>query len=195
MKKFLKRIAKSKAFKYWNLFQNYFEDFRLYLVHSNVFKIDNLNKKEAKLILDYHALEKGMLFQNMKAGFGKERVTRLHKLMTDEDVVSHLDRSQIRIAFQVMCKYFELHKEKNIDISGFFTDNQYQRYKTTLNSYYNSNFEGAIACDKTTFYENNHRSFDIFAHSRKSVRNFTGELVDKSLIKKAVELALTSPSV
>lgn len=195
MKKFLKKIKRSNLFKFRTIVLNFVEDFRLYLKHSNVFRVDNLNKKEAKLILDYHALEKGMLFQDMKAGFGKDRLIRLHQYLKDADVMKNISRTQIRVAFQVMCKYYELHKEKNLDISKIFSDDQYAAYKKLLNTDYKVDFQGVIAYNKSTFYHNNDKSFDVFASSRKSIRNFTGEKVDKSSINKAVELALTSPSV
>src|SRR5690606_17726718 len=57
------------------------------------------------------------------------------------------------------------------------------------------NFSGAIDYNKKSFYENINRPFDLFSESRKSIRNFTGEIVPESTIHKAIAIALNAPSV
>jgi len=195
MRNFFRKILGGNILKFRIMVLNFFKDFQLYYRHSNVFKVNNLNKVEAKLILDYHSLEKGMLFKEMKLGFGRDRVERIHTYLKDPHVINSLDRSQIIVAFQVMCKYYELHKNEEFDIEHFFSKNQYLSYKEIIKDYYSIGFNGAIDCAREDFYKDNNEKFEVFAHSRKSVRNFTGEIIDDSIIKKAVKLALTSPSV
>lgn len=174
---------------------NFFQDFKLYCKHSNVFTVNNLLKKEAKLILNYHSLEKGMLFNELKLGYGKDKVIKLNEYLNDDEIIKNITRSQILVAYQVMCKYYEIHKNNGHDISDFYSINQYNKYKSLLDKNYTVNFNGAIDYDFNTFYSFNDSNFELFAKSRKSIRSFTGRIVPKSLIYKAIDLALTAPSV
>ncbi len=88
MKKILKSIVKNTIgvqrvmwvyelrnwiVNYRNLIVNFLIDFNLYYRYSNVFKIDNLSKIESKIILDYHSVEKGLLFTNIRLGFAEKQ--------------------------------------------------------------------------------------------------------------------------
>ena len=177
------------------LYLNYFKDFKLFYIHSNAFKIDSLEKIEATIILDYHSIEKGLLFKNMKPGFAEYRIKNLHQNLSKDVVNSNINLSQINVAFQIMCEYYELHQKINFDISDYFTLEQYEFYKDSLKQSYSNIFKGAIEYQKEDFYQYNLQNFEIFSPSRKSIRNFTGEIIDISIIKKAVKLSLNAPSV
>lgn len=177
------------------MFRNYVADFRLYKRYSIVFRIENFKNKEADLILNYHSLEKGMLFNNMKSGYGKDKVLNLHKILNDIDVVQNVNRSQVKVGFQVMCKYYENHLEQNFDISDFYTNEQYEYYKRILSGDYDTQFSGIYNWSRELFYKDVESNFELFANSRKSVRDFTGEIISIELIEKVIKLANTSPSV
>lgn len=178
-----------------DMFRNYVADFRLYKRYSIVFRIENFKNKEADLILNYHSLEKGMLFNNMKSGYGKDKVLNLHKILNDIDVVQNVNRSQVKVGFQVMCKYYENHLEQNFDISDFYTNEQYEYYKRILSGDYDTQFSGIYNWSRELFYKDVESNFELFANSRKSVRDFTGEIISIELIEKVIKLANTSPSV
>jgi nitroreductase len=175
--------------------KNYFADYRLYKRYSIVFGQKDIQNKEADLILNYHRIEKGMLFNNMKKGFARYTVTELHRILKDQHVLNNLNRSQVIVGYQVMCKYYENHVAKGYDISDFYSKDQYQEYKRILDTKYDEKFTGIYAWNKNDFYKNIEDNFELFAHSRKSVRNFTGELVPLEKIQKVIDLANTSPSV
>lgn len=175
---------------------NYWCDFLLYVKHSTVFfESDTINKIESNLILNYHSIEKGLLFQKTKPRFAKDRVEKLHLYLKRDDVKANIHRSQIKVAYQVMCKYFELHQAMDSDISDYFSRDEYDSYNKLLNSEDMEGFEGVIAFNYEDFYANNEQNFLSFSASRKSIRNYTGELIPIEQIKNAIKLALNAPSV
>lgn len=178
-----------------SLSSNYFKDLKLFYSHSNVFKVDSLEKIEATIILDYHSIEKGLLFKNMKPRFSENKIKNLHVNLNKDIIQTNISLSQINVAYQIMCQYYELHQKINFDISDFFTLEQYVFYKDSLKQSYSINFKGAIDYQKEDFYKHNQQNFETFSHSRKSIRNFTGEKIDISIIKKVVKLSLNAPSV
>jgi nitroreductase len=177
------------------LVQNYLRDFSLYRKHSTVFKYNNLNKIESRLILDYHSVEKGMLYYKTKPRFAKERIVNLIKFINGSDLISIEDKTQITVTYKIMCKYFEMHKELNISIEDYFPEVMYNKIRQKLKNSYSEEFKGIIEFSKDDFYKNAKDNFYDFSNSRKSVRDFTGELIDIELITKAVQLALNAPSV
>lgn len=186
----------SKFFKHLDLKKNFRRDYDLYKKYSLVFqKDDDIKKKEANLILQYHSLEKGFLFKNMKKGFAEYRIKNLHKILNDEEVIQNASRDQIRTAYQVMCEYYELHQQANYDIEKLYSKEQYEVYRNVLKDSYNSDFSGKIDWTREQFYENINANFHDFAHSRKSIREYTGEMISHEILDKVIGLANTAPSV
>jgi|SRR5690554_1679724 len=178
-----------------NLHTNFYVDRKLYKKHSNVFRVNNFEKKEANIILYYHSIEKGFLFKNPKPRFAKAKIIRLHTYLKDKEVIQNINLSQIRTGYSVVCKYYELHKEKGIDIENYFSEKDYLLYKQILKDYYSQDFQGIKTFTFDEFYSKLDSNFSDFSNSRRSVRDFTGELIDEQQIKEAVTLALNSPSV
>lgn len=202
IKKLIKRILGPKGIKiisYVNnlrlLIINFFYDSYLYFIHSTVFNQDGLKKIECQLILDYHSVEKGLLFKNTKPRFAQNRIENLHPNLALDIIKHNVNRSQIRVAYQVMCEYYELHEEIGVDISDYYTISQYENYKSILGHSYSKKFQGAINYQRENFYTSVNSSFDVFSYSRKSIREYTGELVPAALIDQAITLALNTPSV
>lgn len=135
------------------LFLNYIEDWRLYKKYSIVFHKKDFKNKEADLILNYHSLEKGMLFSEMKNSFAPHRITKLHEILRDEEIVAKSNLSQVKVGYQVMCKYYELHESKGFDIAAIFTKEQYQFYKNILSENYKTEFNGVLNWSKTKFFK------------------------------------------
>lgn len=177
------------------LLTNFSQDIKLFYTHSTVFKIDTFKKTESQIILDYHSLEKGMLFKNPKADFAKQRIINLHINLKKKIIIDNVEKSQIKVGYQLMCEYYELNQKLSRDISEYFTEREYEFYKKILLNSYSSNFKGVLEYSRNQFYELNNRNFEDFSYSRKSIRSFTGEKIEVSLIKKAIQLASNAPSV
>src|SRR5690606_10206820 len=95
----------TKLGKRINLISNFYHDYILYKKYATAFSKKDLKNKEADLILNYHSLEKGMLFKKMKPGFAKYRILNLHKILKDQDIIKNVHRSQIKVDYQVICIY------------------------------------------------------------------------------------------
>ena len=175
------------------LTQNTLIDFVKYYKYSNVFKKDSLNKLEALIILDYHSLEKGLLYKDIKYKYGKLKVINLLRLFKKNEIllVSVKDKTQIIAATSVLCNYFDLHKDNNIDISDYFSDEDYLFLK--------KNFQPILKSTKLhikqNYFKNSDSDFFNFSNSRSSVRDFTGEKISQDLIYKIIDLAKNAPSV
>lgn len=189
----VKKIANARNFSL--LLTNFLKDFKLYLEHSTVFYKEGLHKIECQLILDYHSVEKGLLFKETKPRFAQQRILNLHPSLSLDVIKSNASRSQIRIAYQVMCEYYELHLQLGVDIHDYYTKAQYESYKKVLGNSYTTKFKGAIDYHRDDFYASVSGDFSTFSHSRKSVREYTGELVPNERIEQAITLALNTPSV
>ena|SRR5690606_5705631 len=189
-------FSQTRLGKKWYLISNFYNDYQLYKKYATAFSKKDLKNKEADLILNYHSLEKGMLFKEMKSGFAKNRILNLHKILNEKDIISNIHRSQIKVGYQVICKYYELHQAKNLDISDFYTEAQYEFYKSVLQKNYDDCFSGIYSWSKNDFYQDvQSKGFADFAKSRQSIRNFTGEKISHERIKNAIEIANTAPSV
>ncbi|WP_262110853.1 nitroreductase family protein [Aeromonas sp. Marseille-Q5825] len=189
----IKKISDVRNFRL--LLSNFINDFNLYLKHSTVFNQHGLHKVECQLILDYHSVEKGLLFSKTKPRFAQQRIQNLHPSLSLNLIKENVNRSQIRVAYQVMCEYYELHQRMRVDISDYYTQAQYIEYKDILGNYYSEEFKGAIDYQRDDFYSSVSADFLCFSNSRKSVREYTGELVPAALIEQSISLALNTPSV
>lgn len=189
-------FSNTKLGKNWYLISNFYNDYCLYKKYATAFSKKDLKNKEADLILNYHSLEKGMLFENMKSGFAKNRIINLHKILKEKEILNNIHRSQIKVGYQVICKYYELHLEKKIDISKFYTKEQYDFYKSVLQKNYDNCFSGIYQWEKDDFYKDiTTKGFEAFAKSRQSIRNFTGLRIPHEKLNKVIEIANTAPSV
>src|SRR5690606_37920686 len=95
---------------------------------------------EARIILDYHSLEKGFLFADFKPGFAKEKVKRLHQNLDAIFRTEMRESSQVVVACQVMCEYYDVHRKMNFDIRDYFADSAFEKYKKFLGERYSDSF-------------------------------------------------------
>ena len=187
------KLSKSKRY-FSNLIQllkTFIIDAKLFYRHSMVFKDDTFNKIESRIILDYHGIEKGLLFKNFRHRFGENRVIELVKLLKYKEVVENHKKSQIAAAYLAICQYYERHQNDGINISDYFTNEDYEYFKslTTLDLDIVKSFQ------HSTFFKKCDRNFFEFSKSRGSVRSFNGEKIPLETINKIVDLAKTAPSV
>lgn len=202
MKKILKKIlrpylwaklrnTKHNVLDLTLLVRNSFIDAKLFYIHSMVFKDDTFNKIESRIILHYHGIEKGFLFENFKHRFGALRVIELVKLLKNKDVVKNHKQSQIAAAYLAMCKYYEKHLNDGIDISDYFKIEDYDFFKSlsTLD------LDIIKEHNRSDFFGKSNANFLEFSKSRGSIRSFTGEKIPIETINKIIDLAKTAPSV
>ncbi|MCU8159172.1 nitroreductase family protein [Vibrio vulnificus] len=175
---------------------NFVADFILFVRHSTVFRSGTVNKIECQIILDYHSVEKGLLFNKTKPRFAQHRIKSLNKNLHNPLIREHYARSQVRVALQVMCLYYELHEKMEINIEDYYPKSDYLIYRDILGEHYKEEFSGVITYDSSDFYDRvDELNFSLFSNSRKSIRQFTGERIAQLKIEQAIELALNTPSV
>lgn len=166
-------------------------DGRNFYYHSMVFNQGSFKNVESKIIMHYHSLEKGFLNENFKYRYGKDRVIELIKLLKNNQVLLNYQQSQISAAFLIMCKYYEKHQMNGINISDFFSSNDYSYFKkhTILE------LDVIKNQTKSDYFKNCENNFLLFSKSRSSIRKYSAEKVSLEIIYKVIELAKTAPSV
>lgn len=179
---------------YTDFISNYYSDAKLYYKYSSIYHIDSYDKIEAKIILHYHSIEKGLIHKNLKPRFAKDKVSLLHKHLSNPIIVENISKSQIQNTLKILLQYYKVHQELNINIEDYFNKNQLEKYSKLI-EFKEENFKGVLTFNKLEFYNDNQSNFCTFSNSRKSIRNFTGEKVDIKQLEKAIELSLNSPSV
>jgi nitroreductase len=181
--------------KYLLLLLNFATDFIEYSLYSSLFVTNNFSKLEALVTIEYHRIEKGFLFPNRKYRFGIQSIIKLNEFLSRGVITNNGTTSQIIVAYKILCKYYEIHQENNISIKDYFPNERYLYYLSFIEKGYSKSFKETIDVDKNDFYKRAKLDFFHFANSRKSIRSFTQQLVDDNRIRKAIELAATSPSV
>ncbi|MBC3758493.1 nitroreductase family protein [Hyunsoonleella sp. SJ7] len=163
---------------------------KLYYRHSNVFSINSFEKIEAKIILNYHGIEKGFVHDKIRPRFAIKRVKNLiEDLKTVDRKFGH--NSQTLIAQKVLIDYYEYHHENKISIEDFFTEETYINLKAE------STIEDKAFVEKNeeAYFSEINKPFDLFSNSRKSIRSFTNEKIPTETIEEVVAIASNAPSV
>ena len=173
------------------LIVNTYTDGKFFYKHSMVFKQNTFNKIESKIVLHYHAIEKGFLHNNFRFRFGEDRIRDLIKLLSLQIVIDKKQMSQIASAYLAICKYYERHKENDIDISDFFSQENYELFKGMMT------FNEKIVKDhdSLSYFKSVNSDFKEFSISRASVRNFKEDKIPLDTLQKVIELANYAPSV
>lgn len=142
---------------------------------------------EASITRLYHTVEKGLAYENYKAGFGKDKLELL--LSSMKAYAQQYDTTEFfyRTALCCLNKYVEKNREH-----GLVDETLENKIKQLPGS--------ANDCGGTIYYEPYMESdianfnYEEFIKSRHSVRHFQSEEVDIDKLKAAVELAQFTPS-
>lgn len=166
-------------------------DNKLYSKHSSIFYKDTYSKIESEITLRYHSIEKGFLHSSIRYRFGKTKVEELLNYLKFKEVDIHIHDIHIQSAILNLCVYYELHSNNNIDISDYFTQNEYEQLKRNLVI----NAQPVKYHTSSDYFNYRHSNFDQFSRSRCSVRDFNGEKIPIEIIQRVVELANQAPTV
>lgn len=191
----------NKDSRFYKLIKKKINPFRLKLIYNYDFKKfrkysfelsdkASFNNVKAEITFLYHALEKGMLHENLRLGFGKRKIEKIMDLLTyakSEDF--NLQDSRIKTAIAVLMNYIEIHNNNNYDVS-YITDFLSKEGLTS-----DVNIGGTYIETKESILPYTEIGFKDFAYSRHSVRSFSDKEVAKELIEEAVSIAVKTPSV
>lgn len=187
----IKKVVGLRIINKLRLRQNFKRDLILYEKYSCVFNSDTFEKKEALIVLEYHSIEKGFLHNPIRFRFAKDKIKNLIGLLMDINVLENQKKVHIQSAFFNLCFYYELHLNNNVDISDYYSQENYFFFKERLNL----RIEKVTSHTRGSYFSKVNENFFTFSKSRCSVRNFTGELISREKINAVVTLANNAPSV
>jgi nitroreductase len=156
----------------------------------NIVKNRDKENLEAKIIMHYHSLEKGLSSINFREGFGKTAYTELINTMFEyKNKGFDLNSMAFQSGLSVLNEYIIIHKNTKID-----TD----EIKKLLNNLFVGKLDntgGVYVLSNESFINNGQKKFKDLANSRYSVRDYSIEAVDIELINEALKISEKTPSV
>lgn len=171
-----------------SLFVQYLYDYQIYRKHNGAKLKMNLAQIEGKIIAHYHVLEKGISHPTPKNCFSLPVAENLVKLINLYDSKTITRSRQVDVAVEVLKQYQVFSTNKNCVPKELVE----QIEKLQVASNFNPGF---ISYTKEIFFKKSLRTFDEFALSRSSVRDFTEENVNIDVLKSAIKVAQKTPSV
>jgi nitroreductase len=199
MKKIIKKVLPK-----WVI--NYYHKIRTYLLIKSAYNTDRkrfvksafeLSKQkskeniEAKIIFNYHSIEKGLSNVKFREGFGKNALTQL--IMTLQEYVKNgYDRNNL--AFQtgisVINEYIQRHKDSKIDIKYLENNMNILKSDSII-----SDTGGIFSLKSEDIISKSKLDFKSLALNRYSVRDYSNTKVDIEIINEALRIASKTPSV
>ncbi len=151
-------------------------------------KSDSFEQLEAKIIKTYHSIEKGLSQQNVKLGFGTNKLDELLFLISLYSMKGYSLREDCyQSAISTILIYIKIHEKHNFDVSAL---------KNRMLSYHdNDNKSGGYKTLKKEDVLNGIKGdFQRFSESRHSIRCYSNKPVDMEKIFHAIDIAQNTPS-
>lgn len=183
MKSAIKRFLRLLGVKSRKYIDCCFErDASLYTKHSGI-QGNTIPVLAAKIRIQCHTIEKALSLSDCRADFGKEKVIELISKYQSYKYSDGKDKDAIALAESVIYAYAAHRVSNGLDIS-FIPQELTKAHEADVKS-------GAMPfLSKVRDFE----TFDLIAHSRHSIRNFSQKKVSDEDIIKAVRIAQTAPS-
>lgn len=173
------RISVAAAYKY---------DFQRYLRYSSTIQSQDEIQLAAQITARAHTLEKGLAMSVPRPGFGKETAKALSDLLCIYSQRYDINESVlVQSALKVLNEYFQYHRQKGIEFDSIESLLGQFDLSTCISG-------GAAVVSRDCILDCTKGSFEELVSYRHSIRCFTDEHVDPSIIKKAVRIAQKSPS-
>lgn len=172
----------------------YLYDYRRYRRWSGVLGFERTRATlEASITIDYHRVEKGLSLSRTRLGFGQAVIARLIENLTLYMQRYGMDRT-VRAAVSTLHAYCEFHRLRGNDCP------EVVRFLNTIRDEVDwgcpsAVLGGTIRKRREEILRTSRIDFMAFVRSRHSIRHFSKDRVDLSLVRRAVEMALWTPSV
>ena len=140
---------------------------------------------EASIIRLYHTIEKGLAYENYRAGFGRENIEKLIFSLKQYE----REYGKDTFVFKTALSCLEEYKRKNLEHG--YEDKEIEKWLDDLDG--NPNDKGGTVFVKYPD-ESENMSFERLITTRHSIRHFSDEPVDVELLKEALRLAQFAPS-
>lgn len=145
----------------------------------------------SRLIIEGHSIEKGLAMKTIRYGFGQKKILFIIELCN-----TYLDRfhnEPFRLAYVVgiLREYDILHKN-----TGNALEDSTQKKLEALFERCNKTIivPETVTTTREEYFAEVQSSFDCFACSRHSVRDFSGEAVPREIMERTFNLAQQCPS-
>lgn len=178
---------------YWKeVLSNYFYDLERYSKFASSSSNDYDNLK-ARITANYHVIEKGLSLKETRLGFGKETISYLCSCLNQYIQNGYnTDNEQFQSAVRVLSAYCEFHNQRQYDVSDI--QQKLEPYKDYIDQK-KIVHGGSIRISKDDILDTLAKHFEDLANSRHSIRNFSDNPVDISLVIRAISIANKTPSV
>ncbi len=166
--------------------KEFLKEYKYFYEYYNMPNPTNL-KKQYKMLLNIHALEKGMLNKKMRP-FGVEKVNQLIELFNEVD---DKDSYACTLTIGILKAYVDVY-EKN----GWSSNEEYIKVKNFLDEHISNDFKkaGTYNLSKKEIMKDSEINYLAFLSGRHSVRSFKNIPLKEEDIKNAVNMAIMSPS-
>ncbi len=148
----------------------------------------NISQYEAVITRLYHTIEKGLTFQNFRAGFGRQNIDFLIQTLERYAIQGYnLEAAFYKTALSALNEY--LKKNKLYGWSDSELENQIRNLKGEANQE-----GGAFHFIPAAVDDLEKMNYEQLVKNRHSIRHFDSSPVDVNIVKKAIELAQYTPS-
>lgn len=192
IKKIIRKIPILKYIKMQYKLMDFNKDKRFFKKNYMYSKPVTKEKIEYDMLLEIHKLEKGFAVTKNLRPFGSEKIK---KIISDIELYRKMNFEK-GFAYNLACsaleEYLKFYKANNWD--------KYEEYKV-VNLFMKNNLEylyipvGAFDYKKEDFLDIiNNTDYDNFISCRRSIRNFSPKKLDENDIKKAISMAIKTPT-
>lgn len=190
IKKIVKKIpVVEKINNFRNLKKEFNNDARFF-ARNYVYAKKTYDRIEYDLILAIHSIEKGMASKKLRP-FGIEKITKIIRLLEEYERVTKEKNYAYNLAYSCLENYMKLYEKEN-----WCDKKEYMIVKSFLETKPDFNYipVGSYEIKYNDFINDANIDYCKFLDSRHSVRNFSSKEISKEDIKRAVEMAIKSPS-
>lgn len=163
-----------------------------YIFHSGMLgSTKSKAKSAARIVVVYHGIEKGLTMPDFRPGFGRLQLLgliRQCKMFISQFGITNV---QLQHAVAVIEEYRNVHQT-----IGYELDEEIlQQIQQLTQVYTDTPRQGhQNVADLGSFYEKAHAPFPDFAKSRASIRHYTSRQISGDEIRKAIDVARSTPS-
>jgi nitroreductase len=173
-------------FRFWGY------DIPRYFKYFNYLNKNNSPEKiRGELAMCYHAIEKGLTMPEPRLGFGQQLIFDLVKLLDDyQSKEYNLNEIEFIWSIKTLNEYVDFHKKNNFSLSKDL-ENEIHRISLKNNIF---SCARQLEFNQDSFFSFANSSFDQFALSRHSLRNYNTKEISDEIISSCVKIAQNVPS-
>ena len=169
----------------------YFQDMKRFKKSSFNYNVSKDNLL-AKMIINYHSLEKGLTNLNFREGFGQRAIGGIKEAIIDYNRLGFdTNNDEYKATLGVIKAYLNKHQQSSIDLSDL--KNFFEKYSANFDK--ETLLGGSEIISKLEIINQLKSNFKNFVFSRSSIRDYSSEDIDIKTLKECFTLAAKTPSV